>query len=173
MRAVASLGSSFFAFVAGAIVAAGTTVVITIFLSNSLPSFWWVLLLSGVALTVSSAFLLRLTVRLSSLEIALASIPFSIDFSERQEVADQMIAALRKSTYFAIVLSIFFAAGGVALLPTRLALIKADIVSVDHHTRRMGTPRPDNRGVADTPSSLGRLDAACVRGIFLPHSRHS
>ena len=159
MKAIASLGSTFFAFLAGAIVAAGTTVIITIFLESSLPSFWWILLLSGFALTMSSVFLLRLTVSLSSLETALAAIPLSMDLRERQQIIDQMTAALRKSAWIAIIVSTIFVSMGVAALPTRLVLIKEDTPSPDHRTGRIRTSEPDDRGAANTPHGLAGLDS--------------
>jgi hypothetical protein len=143
MKAIASLGSTFFAFLAGAIVAAGTTVIIAIFLESRLPTFWWILLLSGFALTVSSVFLLRLTVSLSSLEAALAAIPLSMDLEERQRIIDRMTVALRKSAWIAVIASTVFVAMGVAALPTRLALIKEGTSSIDHSIRRI-RPGPDS-----------------------------
>jgi hypothetical protein len=169
MKAIASLGSTFFAFLAGAIVAAGTTVIIGIFLESSLPSFWWILLLSGFALTASSVFLLRLTVSLSSLETALAAIPLNMDLKERQQIIDNMTARLRKSAWMTVIASMVFVAMGVAALPARLALIKKDTPSIDHRTGRMSASQPDDRGVANTPSSLAGLDSpAASVSLFHP-----
>jgi len=155
MKAILSLGSTFFAFLAGAIVAAATTIITSIFLESSLPSFWWILLLSGFSLTASSVALLRLTVNLRSLEIALAAIPFSIDLRDRQQIIDRMTAALRKSALLAVIASTVFVAMGVAALPARLALI-------NEVTPR--TSQPDDRGVANTPNSCAGRPAPQARG---------
>ena len=96
MKIIASLGSIFFAFIGGAIIAAGTTVVVSIFLGSDLPPFWWMMLLSGLAFIVSSVFIGRLSVQLSNLESSsLLSLLASLQ-KRGKRLSKDMSQAMRK-----------------------------------------------------------------------------
>jgi hypothetical protein len=125
MKTISSLGSTFFSFIGGAIVASGTTVLVSIFLGSKLPAFWWVMFASGFAFIASSVFILRLSVQLSNLESSLASVPVSLSFQDRERVIERITLAMRRSALRAVICATALAVVGIGLLPARIILIRS------------------------------------------------
>ena len=122
MQAVASLGSQFYAFVAGSVVSVGLTAYTSMFLGDSVPSEWGYIVASAGATTLAAAVWAYLAIVVSDLEASISALPRNIDTSQRREMSEVLVHSVGSRLNFTAALGSALTVIGVGLLPVRLLL---------------------------------------------------